>query len=91
MDKEAVERVARASYMATPHNKSFDLLSAVQREARAAEARAAIAEVMAILSEPTEEMRKAWNTHNRNSGSYFTADYFRAALAASPLSQGGQT
>jgi hypothetical protein len=41
-ETEMVERVARASYQATPRNKPFDRLSAHQRNIRLLEARAAI-------------------------------------------------
>jgi hypothetical protein len=56
MAETMMERVARAIYEASPHNKPYSLLTALQREKLAAEARSAIS----AMREPTPEVEAAY-------------------------------
>lgn len=60
-EPDMIERVARAAYYASPHNKKFEQLSAFRRLAALREARA----VIETFDKPTEAMfRACWSVYH---------------------------
>jgi hypothetical protein len=87
MEREAVERVENAI------NAAIDAQSDGNQSVVPVAARAAIAEVIAILGEPTSAMLNAGEAEQGDcvgDERRFAYETFKSMLSASPLSQGGQ-